>query len=180
SRGGGGPPPPLRPPGALFASRRPGATAPAAGADPPQNAVALPGARVARHARRGGYLRRPRRREAGSALSGAAGPERAAGGARRARRPRPHRCGRPAPQAVRGPRRGRPARGSAGAATRRRLPLAVRSHDLGPPLARRTVRLRLRVGALRAARKAALGLVRPADRLPRPARRAVRAADRPR
>ncbi len=51
---------------------------------------------------------------------------------------------------------------------------------LGPQAPREPVRLRLRLGAVRAARQAPLGLVRPADRLWRPPRRQDRAAHRPR
>src|SRR5262249_3690986 len=59
-------------------------------------------------------------------------------------------------------------------------PLAVRPDRVGSSPARGSVRLRLRVGALRSSGEAPVGLVRAADRLPRPARREVRAADRPR
>ena len=71
-------------------------------------------------------------------------------------------------------------RSAAGAAAVGRVPLPVRPARLGPRAAREPVRLRLRVGALPAAGEAPLGLVRAADRLPRPLRRPDRAADRPR
>ena len=62
----------------------------------------------------------------------------------------------------------------------RRVPPAVRSGGLGPRPARLAVRVRLRVGAFPPAGQAAVGLVRAADPLRRPARRPHRAADRPR
>ena len=69
--------------------------------------------------------------------------------------------------------------GAAGAAAVGRVPVPVRPAGLGPPAPREPVRLRLRVGALPPARQAPLGLVRAADRVPRPLRRPHRAADRP-
>ena len=69
--------------------------------------------------------------------------------------------------------------GAAGAAAVGRVPATVRRARVGPPPARGAVRLRLRLGALRPAGEAALGLVRAADRLPRPLRRPDRAAHRP-
>ena len=107
-------------------------------------------------------------------------PNRAARGARRERR---HRSGSGRGrerQALRAPRGGRAAGSAAGAARVRRVPPTVRPAGLGPRPARLAVRVRLRVGALPPAGQAALGLVRAADPLRRPARRPHRAANRPR
>ena len=61
---------------------------------------------------------------------------------------------------------------------RRRVPRAARPVRLGPRPAARPVRLRLRLGGLRPGGQAALGLLRAADAVRRPARRPDRAADR--
>ena len=61
-----------------------------------------------------------------------------------------------------------------------RIPAAVRSAGVGPEASRLAVRVRVRLGALRPASQAALGLVRAASALRRPPRRADRAAHRPR
>ena len=62
---------------------------------------------------------------------------------------------------------------------RRRVPRAARPARLGPRVPAPLLRLRLHLGGLRPGPEAALGLLRPADPLRRPARRPDRAADRP-
>ena len=68
-------------------------------------------------------------------------------------------------KALRPSRGGRGTRSAARAAAVSRVPLPVRRVGLGPRPPREPLRLRLRVGALRAAREAPVGLVRAADAL---------------
>ena len=82
-------------------------------------------------------------------MAGGSGQNGAARGARRRRRARPCRdrgCPR---EALRSRGRSRTAGGSPGASALGRLPAAVRSVGVGPTIARITVRVRLRLGALR-------------------------------
>ena len=60
----------------------------------------------------------------------------------------------------------------------RRVPRPARPARLGPRPAAQALRLRLRLGGLRAGREAALGLLRAAHPLRRPVRRSLRAAHR--
>ena len=149
------------------------------GAAPAQAPLALPRTRPPR--RRGSrHLRRPRSRQAGSEVAGGSGQNGTARGARRRRRARSCRDRGCAREALRPRGRGRAAGGCPGAAALGRLPAAVRPVGVGPASARIPVRVRLRLGALRPAGQAPLGLVRAADALPRPPRRPDRAAHRPR
>ena len=120
--------------------------------------------------------RRPRRALTGPARRRAARAGRARAGRGRGRAGRAASCS---------PRSARCSSAAAAVATApsrtvagRRLPGAARSAGLGPRPAALAVRLRLRLGGLRPGGQAALGLLRAAAAVRRPARRADRAADR--
>ena len=146
----------------------------------------VPGKRTARRRWPGGALDRDGPGGARPCPSGSPHPDRAAHGADRRGRARPRarrRGARPPPgrrlrRARAGPRRDR---GRRRFASRRRsqrgeLPRPARPAVLGSRPAARAVRVRLRVGGLRPAGQAPLGLLRAADPVRRPSRRPDRAA----
>src|SRR5581483_3202053 len=158
------------------AARARGAPSRAAAA---QAAVAVPGARPPRQERQPGAVARDGTcHDARSEAARRADPRRAARRARGDGRARASRRGGHPRRAVR-PARGRlAARVAARAAAVGRAARAARPARLGPRPAALALPLRLRLGGLRAGGEAALGVLRAAAPLPRPARREDRAADR--